>query len=72
MNGLRFAYCDNCKSLVEYIFCEEIVEEISESGEIKYELHKVGRCKNCDCIVISIIYDYTRQKVNLDYNEKRK
>lgn len=70
MIELNFAYCNNCKALTEYILREEVVEEISESGEIKYGLHKVGRCKNCDCIVIGIIYDYTRQKSKFGLQRK--
>lgn len=62
MNRLKFAYCNNCGPLVEYFLYEEIVEQISEFGEVKYGLNKVGRYKNYDYVVVGIIYGYTRSE----------
>lgn len=70
MNKLNFAYCNNCKSLTWYILQEEVVEEISEFGDVKYGLHKVARCKRCDCVVVGIIYDYTKPAIKFGSQRK--
>ena len=70
MNELNFGYCNPCKALTEYILQEEVIEEISESGEVKYGLHKVGRCKRCDCVVVGIIYDYTKPEIKFGLQRK--
>ena len=60
MEKLKYAYCNECEDLVEYVIHDEIITEQYKGEDVEFGF-KVGRCKCCGCEVATDI-DYNSRK----------
>lgn len=63
---LRLAYCNECEDLVEFVVCNEIVNEEYKGVKIKYEFG-LGKCIYCGSeVATDVDYNSRKSKAKLE------
>ena len=70
MDKFKFAYCNNCEDIVEFVVKEEVLLEEYKGVEINYRFN-VGRCKCCNCeVATDTDYNYRKTDAKIEAYKK--
>lgn len=71
MEPLTLAYCNECEDLVDFVICEELINDVYKGETVKYKF-KVGRCKCCNSeVATDIDYNSRKSKTKIEAYKKK-